>query len=371
MLTVDYGCGKTVIGTKRITKSFIKLEMDDRTYSTHKQGHTARTYILAKQLQEFEGRKRAPRRGVSLGNGSALRNAGIKKDMGTVMKICSAVTNVLTVFVETEKVAVNTSSFRKRQMKEKGTRDSAIEKFFGFVPDEDSDWNHNLWCGRFYPVIAFFSVYEVKNIEWDSVDEIDQSTISFLKQSYQPMYAVAYVMAVVYGRLAKIASDLVQDITSEKSLRSGEWSDIKVFTAVAFDCVHDTAAMYKHIAALITQDRRLRQVQKILPRIEPWSKADRFFAKRPTKPSSVSVKYIKQLVKAYQPDLLKDKDFKMIEARWENMFTVKNMSKADKEHSQNAKRQLKEVSITSLLCCSSLLRLLMNFLVSFCFICRH
>jgi hypothetical protein len=178
-----------------------------------------------------------------------------------------------------------------------------IKAFFGSYPEPDTDWSHNLWSGSFYPIIAFFGAYNIGEMNWGK--PCFKRHVAEDLKLFNQGYGVTYVMASVYRKLGERALEALSTINRESLLDRASWDSIKNLQIPSFDTCESQKEIYDHVAELIRQDRVLRKVMAtvIPPDTEPWKTSAPFFGNRPSQTSLLSPKYIRRLVRIYQPDL--------------------------------------------------------------------
>lgn len=260
--------------------------------SPHKMSESVRSVTLARLLSA-EGKIERPRRNASLGHATLNKKNAMRNDLESAttkaMKLKRAIENVWT-----HKANIPNEMYK--------TMEESIHRFFGCYPEEDTEWSHNLWSGSFYPIIAFFGTYDIGAMSWGSKD-IKSEVVEGVKL-IKPDLGVTYVMATVYGKLGEKSLEALELMDREKVLDRVAWDAIKHLQLPSFDTCESKKEIYHHVAALIRQDRVLRKVKgTVIPDIEPWKSSARFFLNRPSSNSLLSRKYIRKLVRQYQPAL--------------------------------------------------------------------
>jgi hypothetical protein len=178
----------------------------------------------------------------------------------------------------------------------------SIKKFFGTMPDEDSDWRNNLWTGKFYPILAYCTLYDV-NVDWESQLEFvyqEWLMLGLLLQNYQVVYRLAHV----YKALGYAVQQHLAELPDNDIVDRHTWMQRKRFTIIAFENMDTVRSICSHVGELISQDRYLRKIQKAMPKQqEPWHSAERYFPIRPSNiGSKLPVEFVLRAIRDYSFD---------------------------------------------------------------------
>jgi hypothetical protein len=239
--------------------------------STHHMSADVRSTLLAKHLSFASKPRRSGRKNASMGHNSGGRKDAMMADIRAATTCCSQLTNALGRVFDT---------IQSVPEKDMAKLNGAIKKFFGTMPDEDSDWTHNLWTGTFYPILAYCTLYDV-NVDWEKqldLNDEEMSMLGELNSQYVPLYRFGHV----YGTLGNAVQEHLEALRRTELIMKPEWSERKQFTMIAFEDMDDVPSLCAHVGALINQDRYLRKIQKKMPKnMEPWHSAARYFPIRP------------------------------------------------------------------------------------------